>query len=459
MSVRIEDYAFLSDTQTCALVSRDGRVDWLCFPRFDSGACFAALLGNEENGHWQFRPMAEVTATRRRYRGDTLILETEIETADGAVRLIDFMPPRGKAPDLIRIVEGVRGRITMRMELNIRFDYGHIVPWVRKQRGGLEAIAGPDALILRTPIETHGEDLKTVAEFTVKQGDRIPFVLTWFESHEEPPAEVHAEHALEQTESYWKEWAGTCCHEEGPWRDAVLRSLITLKGLTYAPTGGIVAAATTSLPEEIGGVRNWDYRYCWLRDSTFTLLALMDAGYLDEARAWREWLLRAVAGSPSQMQIMYGVCGERRLLEFELPWLSGYENSGPVRVGNAAAQQFQLDVYGEVLGSLYRADQAGIKASEADWRLLVALLHFLETKWEAPDHGIWEIRGVPQHFTHSKMMAWVAFDRAVKLVEKCGCEAAEHVERWRNLRDKIHAQVCDLGYNERVGAFTQCYGS
>jgi GH15 family glucan-1,4-alpha-glucosidase len=459
MSVRIEDYAFLSDTQTCALVSRDGRVDWLCFPRFDSGACFAALLGNEENGHWQFRPMAEVTATRRRYRGDTLILETEIETADGAVRLIDFMPPRGKAPDLIRIVEGVRGQITMHMELIIRFDYGHIVPWVRKQHGGLAAIAGPNALLLRTPIETHGEDLKTVAEFTVGEGERIPFVLTWFESHEEPPAEVHAEHALAETESYWKEWSGKCCHAEGPWRDAVLRSLITLKGLTYAPTGGIVAAATTSLPEEIGGVRNWDYRYCWLRDSTFTLLALMDAGFLDEARAWREWLLRAVAGSPSQMQIMYGVCGERRLSEFELPWLSGYENSTPVRVGNAAAEQFQLDVYGEVLGSLYRADQAGLKATDADWRLLVALMNFLEKRWAEPDQGIWEIRGEPQQFTHSKMMAWVAFDHAVKLVEHCGCAADGNVDRWRAIRDQIHAEVCARGYNAKKKAFTQFYGS
>ena len=448
---KIEDYAFLSDTQTCALVSRDGCVDWLCFPRFDSGACFASLLGDEKNGHWRFTPKEEVTVTRRRYRGDTLILETEIETKGGVVRLIDFMPPRGRAPDIIRIVEGISGSVPLLMELVIRFDYGHVVPWVRKRHGGLEAIAGPDAIILRTPVPTHGEDLKTVAEFTVEKGDRVPFVLTWFRSHEDPPRAVHAEHALEETENYWNEWSSSCCHEEGPWRDAVLRSLITLKGLTYAPTGGIVAAATTSLPEEIGGVRNWDYRYCWLRDATFTLLSLMDAGYLDEARAWREWLLRAVAGSAAQMQIMYGVCGERRLTEFELPWLSGYENSHPVRVGNAASNQFQLDVYGEVLDSMYHADQAGIKSSEADWRLLVTLTNFLETKWEAPDQGIWEVRGAPQHFTHSKMMAWVAFDRAVKLVEDCSCAADGHVERWRATRDRIHEEVCAQGYSAKQG--------
>jgi GH15 family glucan-1,4-alpha-glucosidase len=322
----------------------------------------------------------------------------------------------------------------------------------------LEAIAGPDALILRTPVETHGEDLMTVAEFTVSKGDRVPFVLTWFPSHEEPPRAVNPEHALLETESYWKEWAKTCT-PQGLWREAVVRSLVTLKGLTYAPTGGIVAAATTSLPEEIGGVRNWDYRYCWIRDATFTLVGLMDAGFIEEACAWREWLLRAVAGSPAQMQIMYGVCGERRLTEFELPWLTGYENSQPVRVGNAASDQFQLDVYGEVLDSLYRASLAGISASEADWRLLVALVGFLETRWEAPDQGIWEVRGEPRHFTHSKIMAWVAFDRAVKLVEHCSCAADEHVERWRGLRDRIHEQVCARGYNTQKKAFTQFYGS
>ena len=454
---KIEDYAFLSDTQTCALLSRAGSVDWLCFPRFDSGACFAALLGDDRNGRWVFTPKEKVTATRRRYRGDTLILETEIETEKGVVRLIDFMPPRGKAPDIIRIVEGVSGKVTMAMELTIRFDYGHIVPWVRQRHGGLEAIAGPDALILRSPISTRGRDLKTIAEFDVGKGDRVPFVLTWFGSHLEPPRAVHPEHALQETEVYWNEWARTC-PIHGPWRDAVVRSLITLKGLTYAPTGGIVAAATTSLPEEIGGVRNWDYRYCWLRDATFTLLGLMDSGYLNEARAWREWLLRAVAGSPVQMQIMYGVCGERRLSEFELAWLSGYEDSTPVRVGNAASDQFQLDVYGEVLDSMYRADQAGIKSTQADWRLLVALVGFLETSWEKPDQGIWEVRGEPRHFTHSKIMAWVAFDRAVKLVEHCQCEADEHVDRWRATRDRIHEQVCRRGYDSEKKAFTQSYG-
>jgi GH15 family glucan-1,4-alpha-glucosidase len=456
--MRIEDYAFLSDTQTGALVSRDGSVDWLCFPRFDSGACFAALLGDRKNGRWKFTADGEVTTTRRRYRGDTLILETEIETADGAVRLIDFMPPRGRNPDIVRIIEGLRGNVRMNMDLIIRFDYGHIIPWVRKKHGGLEAIAGPDALILRTPVETRGEDLTTVAEFNVAQGDRVPFVLTWFASHEEPPRAIHPEHALQQTEEYWTLWSKRCC-ERGPWRDAVMRSLITLKELTYAPTGGIVAAATTSLPEEIGGVRNWDYRYCWLRDATFTLVALMDSGYREEACSWREWLLRAVAGSAAQMQIMYGVRGERRLNEFEISWLPGYENSRPVRVGNAASNQFQLDVYGEVMAAMHVAHQAGIETSEADWRMQVGLMNFLESKWEGPDEGIWEVRGGRQQFTHSKMMAWVAFDRAVKLVEHCNCAAAEHLERWRKIRDEIHRQVCEQGYNTKKKAFTQIYGS
>jgi GH15 family glucan-1,4-alpha-glucosidase len=454
----IEDYGFLSDTQAGALVSRYGSVDWLCFPRFDSGACFAALLGDEKNGSWGFTPAGELTAARRKYRGDTLILETELETAEGTVRLIDFMPPRGEAPDIVRIVEGVSGSVSLRMDLTIRFDYGHVVPWVRKQHGGLEAIAGPDALILRTPVASHGEDLTTVAEFTVKQGERVPFVLTWFPSHQKPPREIHPEHALSETERYWNEWASRCSLG-GEWRDAIVRSLVTLKGLTYEPTGGIVAALTTSLPEQIGGVRNWDYRYCWVRDATFTLVSLMSAGYLDEARSWRAWLLRAVAGSPAQMQIMYGVRGERRLPEFELPWLRGYEDSLPVRIGNAAAMQFQLDVYGEVLASMYRADQAGLKSSDADWRLLVALLQFLETRWEAPDQGIWETRGEPRHFTHSKVMAWLAFDRAVKLVQECGCSAAEHIDRWCAVRDKIHAEACERGYNAKRKAFTQSYGS
>ena len=457
-TTQIEDYAFLSDTQTAALVSRDGCVDWLCFPRFDSGACFASLLGNAENGHWRFWPDSNIEKISRRYRGETLILETEIETKNGAVRLIDFMPPRGENPDMIRIVEGIRGEVAMQMELIIRFDYGHIVPWVRKEHDGVEAIAGPDGLILRTPIETRGKDLTTVAEFVVRKGDRVPFVLTWFQSHAEPPKPVNADHALRDTEKFWTTWTKKC-QRKTPWDDAIIRSLITLKGLTYAPTGGIVAAATTSLPEQIGSVRNWDYRYCWLRDATFTLFALVGYGYQDEAESWREWLLRAIAGSPDQMQIMYGVRGERRLEEFEIPWLSGYEDSKPVRVGNAAANQFQIDVYGEVLGTMYRAHQAGIDNRDTDWRLQSALMNFLESNWNKPDQGIWEVRGGPKHFTHSKMMAWVAFDRAVKLVEECECTDAGNVDRWRKIRDQIHAEVCERGYSAKKKAFTQYYGS
>ncbi|MEP6709113.1 MAG: glycoside hydrolase family 15 protein [Verrucomicrobiota bacterium] len=455
---KIEDYAFLSDTQTGALVSRDGCVDWLCLPRFDSGACFAALLGEEKNGRWRFWPNEEITKTQRRYRGDTLILETEIETAAGAVRLIDFMPPRGENPDIIRIVEGVQGSVCLHMQLIIRFDYGSVIPWVRKAHGGLEAIAGPDALILRTPIEMQGRDLTTVAEFTVSQGERVPFVLTWFASHEEPPKKVNAEHALRDTEKFWTKWAGRC-HRKTPWDKAVVRSLITLKGLTYAPTGGVVAAPTTSLPEKIGGVRNWDYRYCWLRDATFTLFALVRVGYQEEARCWREWLLRAIAGSPAQMQILYGVRGERRIDEYEVPWLGGYENSRPVRVGNAASNQFQLDVYGEIMGAMHHAHHAGIKTTEADWRLHVALMEFLETKWQEPDEGIWEVRGGRRQFTHSKMMAWLAFDRAVKLVEDCGYSGDDNLARWKQIREQIHREVCERGYNASKKAFTQYYGS
>src|SRR5947207_11436972 len=456
-TTKIEDYGFLSDTQTGALVSRDGCVDWLCFPRFDSGACFASLLGTRDNGHWRFWPKKEIDRTSRRYRGDALILETEIETKEGAVRLIDFMPPRGENPDLIRIVEGIRGQVVMQMELIIRFDYGRTIPWVRTGNGGLEVIAGPNGLIFRTPVQTRGKDLTTVAEFTVKKGERLPFVLTWFASHSKPPKKVTPGHALRDTERYWKEWAKRC-HRKTPWDDAVVRSLVVLKGLTYGPTGGIVAAATTSLPEEIGGVRNWDYRYCWLRDATLTLIALVNAGYQSEAKSWREWLLRAIAGSADQMQIMYGVRGERRLEELEIPWLSGYENSKPVRIGNAASGQFQLDVYGEVLGTMYRAHQAGIENRETDWRLQVALMNFLESNWNKPDEGIWEVRGGRKHFTHSKMMAWVAFDRAVKLVEECGCSAG-NVDRWRKIRDQIHAEVCARGFSRKKKAFTQYYGS
>ncbi|HST29730.1 MAG TPA: glycoside hydrolase family 15 protein [Chthoniobacterales bacterium] len=455
---KIEDYAFLSDTQTCALVSRDGCVDWLCFPRFDSGACFASLLGKRENGRWRFSPREKVQKLERRYRGDTLILETDLETASGVVRLIDFMPPRGENPDIVRIIEGRRGEVAMQMELIIRFDYGNVVPWVRKRHGGLEAIAGPNGLILRTPIETRGKDLTTVAEFTVKKGERVPFVLTWFASHREPPKPVTADHALRDTEKFWMGWTKQC-ERKTRWEEAIVRSLLVLKGLTYAPTGGLVAAATTSLPEEIGGVRNWDYRYCWLRDATFTLVAFMNAGFKDEARQWREWLLRAIAGMPSQMQIMYGVHGERRLEEFEVPWLDGYENSKPVRIGNAASKQFQLDVYGEVLAAMHRAQIEGIENDETDWALQQGLMKFLELNWQKPDHGIWEVRGEPKHFTHSKMMAWLAFDRAIKLAEACNCGAEEDISRWRKVREQIHREVCERGFNSSKNAFTQYYGA
>ena len=455
---KIEDYAFLSDTQSGALVSQEGCVDWLCLPRFDSGACFAALLGDRKNGYWSFFPADEVQKVTRRYRGNTLVLETDIFTKSGSVRLIDFMPPRGENPDLVRIIEGLDGEVRLNMELIIRFDYGHIVPWVRKRDGALEAIAGPDALVLRTPIPTRGKDLTTVAEFSVRKGQRVPFVLTWFASHLKPPRAIDPEHALQQTIEHWTEWAERC-QRKTPWHDAVVRSLITLKGLTYAPTGGIVAAATMSLPEEIGGVRNWDYRYCWLRDATFTLLALMEAGYVDEAKAWREWLLRAIAGSAEQMQIMYGVRGERRLTEFEVGWLGGYESSKPVRVGNAASTQFQLDVYGEVFDAMFHAHTAGLENRPSDWNLQVELMRFLESNWDKPDEGIWEVRGGRKNFTHSKVMAWVAFDRAIKLVEECQCAASENMPRWKTIRQQIHAEVCARGYDKNKHAFTQSYGS
>jgi GH15 family glucan-1,4-alpha-glucosidase len=454
---RLEDYGLIGDLQSAALVGRSGSIDWLCFPRFDSGACFAALLGTEEHGRWLIHPAAEIVATRTRYRGDTLVLETELETREGAIRVIDFMPPRGRDPDVVRIVEGLSGRVPCRMELIIRFDYGDIVPWVKRIDGGARvAIAGPDGLCLRTPVEVRGENFTTVAEFVVAKGDRIPFVLTWFPSHTPVPDEIDPEQALRDTESFWIEWSSRCEYE-GEWRDAVIRSLIVLKALEYQPTGGIVAAPTTSLPEQIGGVRNWDYRYCWLRDATFTLQSLLVAGYTDEAGAWRNWLLRAIAGDPADLQIMYGVAGERRLLEFELDWLPGYEGSRPVRVGNAASKQFQLDVYGEVMDSAYLSRREGLPASEEAWELLRKLMQFLEFEWDARDEGIWEVRGPRRHFTHSKVMVWVAADRAVRLVEEFGREGP--VERWRNLRDEIHAEVCEQGYDAERGAFVQSYGS
>jgi len=453
--MRIEDYALLGDTHTAALVGMDGSIDWLCLPRFDSGACFASLLGDARHGRWRLSPVDRVARTRRRYRPGTLILETEFETEAGAVRLIDFMPPRDRNPDVVRIVEGLRGQVRLHMDLVVRFDYGSIVPWVRTIDGVLRAIGGPDSLYLHTPIETRGEQLSTVADFVVSEGDRIPFVLAWHPSHERPAGPVDPERALTETEAWWQDWSGRCTYA-GPWREQVLRSLITLKALTYAPTGGIMAAATTSLPEAMGGVRNWDYRHCWLRDATFTLYSLMAAGYREEASAWRDWLLRAVAGDPAHLQIMYGPAGERRLTEVELDWLPGYEGSAPVRIGNAAVNQLQLDVYGEVMDTLHQARRIGIDSDDFASALQQHLLEFLETGWSQPDEGIWEVRGPRRHFTHSKVMAWVAVDRAVKDIEGYGL--AGDVRRWKRLRETIHAEVCEKGYDPRRRSFVQYYG-
>ncbi len=439
MAQRIEDYALIGDLQTAALVGRNGSIDWLCLPRFDSGACFASLLGNPRNGRWLLCP-AGPAKSRRRYLDNTLVLRTEHETADGAVAVTDFMPERDGEPHLVRIVEGRRGQVDMRMEIIVRWDYGSIVPWVRKRDDGLSAIAGPNGLILRTPVAMRGENLTTVADFTVRAGERVAFTLSWYPSHRPVPEAIDPEAARDETVAWWKQWSGKCNYT-GPWKEAVMRSLITLKALTYAPTGGIVAAPTTSLPEWIGSVRNWDYRYCWLRDATFTLYSLLESGYEDEARDWAAWLLRAVAGAAQDTQVMYGLAGERRLTEWEVPWLSGYEKSRPVRVGNAASGQFQLDVYGEVIDALYQSRKAGLEMFEADWSLERALVGFLELAWEQPDEGIWEVRGPRRHFTHSKVMAWVAFDRAVKTVETFGLEGP--VERWRELRDAVHKQVCE----------------
>jgi len=455
MPAPIEDYALIGDTHTAGLVSREGSIDWLCLPRFDSPACFAALLGDEGNGRWLLAPAGPVREVRRRYQGDTLVLETEHRTDDGVVRVVDCMPPRQQDPDVARVVEGVRGRVPMRMELTIRFDYGSIVPWVRQMEGALHAIAGPDSVWLRTPVPVHGENLTTVAEFTIAEGERVPFMLTWHASHQRAPRRIDPVRAVDDSEAWWGEWASRIAYEGG-WQDAVIRSLLTLKALTYAPTGGIVASPTTSLPETLGGVRNWDYRYCWLRDSTFTLYALMLAGLADEAKAWREWLLRAVAGQPKQMQILYGVAGERRISEQELPWLAGYQGARPVRVGNAAVEQFQLDVYGEVMDTLHLGHHMGLPSDDAAWDLQRALLEFLEDHWRDPDEGIWEIRGPRRQFTHSKVMAWVALDRAVKAVELAGLEGP--VDRWRALRREIHEEVCRNGYDAEHDTFVQYYG-
>ena len=456
MPLRIEDYALIGNTRTSALVGKDGSIDWMCVPRFDSNACFAALLGDRGNGHWQVGPAHEVAAVRRAYRRDTLILETEFETAEGVVRVIDCMPVWPDRTDIVRIVEGVRGEMALRMELVMRFGYGAITPWVRRIDGALLATSGPDSLELRTPVAVEGRNFTTVAEFTVNEGQRVPFVMTWFPSHEAHPLPIDAEAALGATERYWKAWVAHSTYD-GRWSDAVRASLIVLKAMIYAPTGGMVAAVTTSLPEQIGGVRNWDYRYCWVRDATFTLYALLLAGYHDEARAWREWLLRAAAGHPAELQILYGVGGERQLTEMVLPWLSGYEKSSPVRVGNAAAVQSQLDIYGELMDSLHLARGAGLGGDADAWKFQRTLVNFLASHWQHPDSGIWEIRGDPQQFTHSKVMAWVAMDRAVKTIENYGVDGP--LARWRDVRDTIHREVCERGIDKTRGVFVQCYGS
>jgi len=457
MSTRLEDYALIGDCETAALVSRAGSIDWLCWPRFDSPACFAALLGTPDHGRWSLAAVDLHARSSRRYRDNTLILETRIETSDGSATVTDFMPPRGRNSDVVRLVRGDRGRVAMRMEFVLRFDYGRDVPWVtRLEDGTLRAVAGPDMVILRTPAPIRGQDLTTVAEFEITEGASIPFVLTHGSSHLAPPKAIDPEAALRATERFWRRWAAASASDE-EWSDAVTRSLITLKGLTYAPTGGIVAAPTTSLPEALGGVRNWDYRYCWLRDATLTLLALMNAGYFDEARAWRDWLLRAAAGAPAQLQIMYGLAGERRLTEYEVPWLPGYEHSQPVRVGNAAHGQLQLDVFGEVMDALHQAHRGGLDSTEAGWAFQRAMLEHLEDVWTKPDEGIWEVRGPARHFTYSKVMAWVAFDRAIRFLEHSSLEGP--LDRWRQLRHRIHQDVCAHGFNQRLGSFVQSYGA
>ncbi len=456
-SQRIEDYALIGDCTTAALVGRDGSIDWLCLPRFDSPACFAALLGEPRHGRWLIAPAAPPARVERRYLDDTLILATMFETAEGAVELIDFMRPHHSPSHLVRLVRGLRGRVAMRTEIALRFEYGLVVPWVeRLPEGGVLAIAGPEMVVLRTATTLRGENLKTVGEFVVGAGETVPFTLSYGPSHLPPPRPIDPERALADTEAFWRRWSGRCA-PAGPWSDIVKRSLIVLKGLTYAPTGGIVAAPTTSLPERLGGARNWDYRYCWLRDATFTLLALMHAGYSDEAGAWRDWLLRAVAGSPDQLQVIYGVAGERRLAEWEAPWLPGYEGSRPVRIGNAAVDQTQIDVFGEIFDAMHQAGLRGLPPVDRELAIGRVILRRLARIWDRPDEGIWEVRGPPQHFTHSKAMAWVAFDRAVKFAERL--DAGNAVEPWRRIRDQIHADVCAKGFDPELGSFVQAYGS
>jgi GH15 family glucan-1,4-alpha-glucosidase len=463
---RIEDYAIVGDMQSVALISTDGSVDWLCLPRFDSEACFAALLGTTEHGHWRVAPAAAAqgsgssrpAAASRRYAEDTLMLETRWDTDGGTVRVTDFMPPRedGTPPVLVRIVTGLSGNVDMDVTLTVRFGYGSIVPWVTKTEGGIKATAGPDSIWLRTPVSLVGKGMAHTARFRVAEGEVVPFVLTYMPSHDAEPAHLDAVRSLEQTRKFWEQWVARCTYQ-GTYRDAVVRSLITLKALTYRPTGGIVAAATTSLPEDIGGVRNWDYRYCWLRDATITLEALLRTGYTDEAKAWRSWLGRAIAGDPEDIQIMYGVAGERRLAEWEAEWLPGYERSAPVRIGNAAAGQLQLDVYGEVIDALQLSCKSGLHDDAHTWSLQRSLLGFLEEHWAEPDEGLWEVRGPRRHFVHSKVMAWVAFDRAASYAEGVG--ETDRATRWRRARDEIKREVCEKGYDSARGAFMQYYGA
>jgi GH15 family glucan-1,4-alpha-glucosidase len=457
VSLPIEDYALIGDTQTAALVSTRGSIDWLCLPRFDSGACFAALLGDEDNGCWTMAPAGPHRTTRRSYRGNTLILETEFTTDDGCVRVVDFMPLRNEHPDLVRCVEGVRGRVRMRSRLTVRFDYGDVIPWLRRDGRRLCLAAGPDIVLVDADVDFDcAAPSRPLAEFDVAEGDTVDFHLACLRPREPEPEPVDVDRLLSATERWWREWADPCRYQ-GPHRDAVVRSLITLKALTYEPSGGIVAAPTTSLPEQIGGVRNWDYRYCWIRDATLSLLSLLKAGYEDEAKAWREWLVRAVAGDPAQMRLMYGIEGERRLKEVELDWLAGYDGSRPVRVGNHAASQWQLDVYGELMDALHQARSEGIPPDDAAWQVQRTLMDFLESGWREPDNGIWEMRGPPRHFTHSKVMAWTAADRAVKAVERFGQDGP--ADRWRRLRREIADDVLTRGYDAERGAFTQSYGS
>ena len=456
LSLPIEDYAIIGDCHTAALISKQGSIDWLCFPHFDSGACFAALLGTAEHGHWSIAPAESIRNIRRTYRGDTLILETEFETENGSVVLVDCMTPRDDVPQVVRMIVGKRGQVRMRMDLVMRFDYGSVVPWVRKSERGITAIAGPDKLTLCTEVPLHGERFTTVGDFTINQGQQISFDLAWCPSHQKASKPVDPARAIQETQQWWEQWSSRCSYQ-GKWRDAVVRSLIVLKALTFLPTGGIVAAPTTSLPEKLGGVRNWDYRFCWVRDATLTLYSMVSAGYLDEARDWREWLLRTVAGSPSDLSIVYGLHGERRLTELELDWLPGYQESAPVRTGNAAYQQFQLDIFGELINTLFQCRQAGLEPRDGSEGVALALLEFLEGAWNKPDEGIWEMRGPRRHFVHSKVMAWVALDRAVRAVDKGWVRA--DATRWRTLRNEIHDQVCQSGFDSGLNSFVQFYGS